>query len=211
MKTIVLSSQKSVDNEIEILIRLFENGLKSFHLRKPHYSKRKMIEYLNEIPKDFHNRIIIHSNHRLAKKYNLKGIHISSKERNLNFKNWINIRYLKRKKPFLRVSTSFSAISDLNKYIDLYDYVFLSPIFDSTSKKSYQSNFKEYNLTNAIQRSNYKVIALGGVDEENIKKAFNMGFWGCAFLSNLWNSTNPVDKFQKLKLKCEEFKYDPIL
>ena len=112
---------------------------------------------------------------------------------------------------FLRVSTSFNTTSELNEYIDLYDYVFLSPIFDSTSKKSYQSNFKEYNLTSSIQRSNYNVVALGGVDVENIKKAFNMGFWGCAFLNTLWESNNPVEKFRRLKLKCDEYKYNPII
>ena len=211
MKPIVLSSQKTVENEIQILIRFFEKGLKSFHLRKPHYSKTRMKDYLNNIPSIYHNRIVIHSHHRLAKKYNLKGIHFSSKDRKSNFKNWINIKSLKRKNPFLRVSTSFNDVSDLNKYIDLYDYVFLSPIFDSKTKNNFQSNFKEYNLTSSIQRSNYNVVALGGLDLENIKKAFNMGFWGCAFLSTLWNSENPVEKFEKLKLKCEEFKYNPII
>tara|TARA_Y100000589_G_scaffold307867_1_gene323927 strand:+ start:308 stop:943 length:636 start_codon:yes stop_codon:yes gene_type:complete len=211
MKPIVLSSQKTVENEIEILISFFEKGLKSFHLRKPHYSKTRMKDYLNKIPSVYHNRIIIHSHHRLAKKYNLKGIHFSSKDRKSDFKNWINIRVLKRKNPFLRVSTSFNSVSDLNKYIDLYDYVFLSPIFDSKTENNFQSNFKEYNLTSSIQRSNYNVVALGGLDLGNIKKAFNMGFWGCAFLSTLWNSENPIEKFEKIKLKCEEFKYNPII
>ena len=135
MKTIVLSAQKSVDNEIDIVVRLFELGLTSFHLRKPHYSKQTMKLYLDGIPSVYHNRIIIHSHHRLARKYNLKGIHLSSKERKSSFNNWLNIKSLKRKKPFLRVSTSFTTISELNKYNDLFDYVFLSPIFDSTSKK----------------------------------------------------------------------------
>ncbi|MBK22205.1 MAG: hypothetical protein CMP63_07865 [Flavobacteriales bacterium] len=211
MKTIVLSDQRSVDNEIDIVVRLFELGLTSFHLRKSHYSKQKMRNYLDKIPSVYHNRIIIHSHHKLVKKYNLKGIHLSSKDRRSSFKNWLNIKSLKRRNPFLRVSTSFTTISELNKYNDLYDYVFLSPIFDSTSKKKYQSGFKEYSLTSATQRSNYNVVALGGVDVDNIKKAFNMGFWGCGFLSTIWNSPNPADKFQQLKLKCNEFQYNPIL
>ncbi|MBI35472.1 MAG: hypothetical protein CMP67_08940 [Flavobacteriales bacterium] len=211
MKTIVLSPQKSIENETDIVVRLFELGLTSFHLRKPHYTKQKMRSYLEKIPSVYHNRIIIHSHHRLAKKYNLKGIHLSSKNRKSSFKNWLNIKSLKRKKPFLRVSTSFTSISELNTYNDLYDYVFLSPIFDSTSKKNYQSGFKEYSLTSATQRSNYNVVALGGVDFENIKKAFNMGFWGCAFLNTIWSSENPSEKFKQLKSKCNEFKYNPIL
>ena len=211
MKTIVLSAQKSVDNEIDIVKRLFELGLSSFHLRKHHYTKKRMKGYLDKIPTVYHKRIIIHSHHRLAKKYNLKGIHFSSKDRKANFKNWITIKSLKRKKPFLKISTSFISLSDLNTYNDLYDYVFLSPIFDSMSKKKYQSGFKEYSLTSSVQRSNYKIVALGGVDTVNINKVFNMGFWGCAFLSTLWESENPIEKFEELKLKCREFKYNPIV
>ena len=146
-----------------------------------------------------------------AKKYNLKGIHLSSKDRKSGLRNWLKIKSLKQKKPFLRVSTSFTAISDLNTYNDLYDYVLLSPIFDSKLKKNHQTGFKEYNLTSATQRSNYNVVALGGLDIQNIKKAFNMGFWGCAFLSTIWNSANPIETFQELKSKCKEFKYNPIL
>lgn len=210
MKTIVLSAQKPVKNEIEIVINLFEEGMTRFHLRKPHYSIKKMKAYLEKIPSEYHSRIIIHSNHKLAKKYNLKGIHFTSKDRKETLINWFKIKSLKRKNPWLRVSTSFHSISELDKYNDLYDYVFLSPIFDSISKKDYQSGFKEFSLTSATQRSNYKVIALGGVDTHNIKKAFNMGFWGCAFLGTIWTSEDPVAKFIDIKSQCKEFKNKTI-
>jgi len=210
MKTIVISSQKSVENETDIVVSLFEEGMTRFHLRKPHYSFKKMKSYLDKIPSEFHSRIIIHSHHKLAKKYNLKGIHFTSKERTDGFKNWLKIKILKRKNPWLRISTSFHAISELDKYNDLYDYVFLSPIFDSISKKDYQSGFKEFSLTSATQRSNYNVVALGGVDTHNIQNAFNMGFWGCAFLGTVWTSDNPVEKFKELKSKCKEFKNKTI-
>lgn len=210
MKTIVLSAQKPVENEIDIVINLFKEGMTRFHLRKPHYSLKKMKSYLDKIPSEFHNRIVIHSHHKLAKKYNLKGIHFTSKDPKPSFKKWLMVKGLKRKNPWLRVSTSFHSISELDKYNDLYDYVFLSPIFDSISKKDYQSGFKEFSLTSAIQRSNYNVVALGGVDTKNISKAFNMGFWGCAFLGTIWTNEDPIKKFKELRLTCKEFTYKPI-
>ena len=204
MKAIVLSAQKPVDNEIEKVIALFEKGLTRFHLRKTHYSIRRMKSYLEKIPKKYHNKIVIHSHHKLALKYNLQGIHLTSKDRKAGFLNRLRVKIIKYRKPKLTVSTSFSSISALDKFDDLYDYVFLSPIFDSISKKDYQSGFKEFRLTSAIQSSNYKVVALGGVDNKNVNKAFNMGFWGSAFLGTIWTEDSPSEKFIEIKKTCKQ-------
>lgn len=206
MKVVVLSPQNPVKKEIETLISLFEEGLSIYHLRKPHYSQKKLKSYLEKIPKEFHNRIVIHSHHKLAIKYNLKGIHLSSAERKRKLRAWFTIKSVKRKNPWITVSTSFHAISDLDSYNDLFDYVFLSPVFDSISKKDYQSGFKEFTLTSATQRSNYNVVALGGLNESNIHKAFNMGFWGCAFIGTIWTSEKPAETFKQLRSSCKSYK-----
>ena len=206
MKSIVISAQKSIEKETEIVTQLFKEGLTRFHLRKPHYSYKKMKDYLDKIPSEYHNRIIIHSNHKLAHKYNLKGIHLAVKDRDTSLRNWLRIKSIKRKNKWITVSTSFHSINELDKYNDLYDYVFLSPIFDSISKKDYQSGFKAFSLTSATQRSNYKVVALGGVDSHNIKDAFNMGFWGCGFLGTIWTNDSPIDKFIEIRDTCKAYK-----
>lgn len=206
MKVFILSPQKPVDNEINKVIDLFEEGMNTYHLRKPHYSTKKMKSYLDKIPHEFHNRIIIHSHHKLALKYNLKGIHLTSKHREASFKNWLRMKMIKRKNPWITISTSFHAISEIDIYKDIYDYVFLSPIFDSISKKDYQSGFREFSLSSATRRSNYKIVALGGVDLKKIDTAFNLGFWGCAFLGAIWNEENPVATFREIKAKSISLK-----
>lgn len=206
MKVIVLSAQKPIKNELEILVSLFEEGMNTFHLRKPHYTIKKMRAYLDKIPKEFHNRIVIHSHHKLAVKYNLKGINISSKDRKKKLRTWVKIKSLKRKNPWISVSTSFNSINELDHYNDIFDYVLLSPVFDSITSKDYQSGFKEFTLTSSVQRSNYNVVALGGVDTTKIEKAYNIGFWGCAFLGSIWTSDNPTQTLRSIKTKCKEFK-----
>jgi thiamine-phosphate pyrophosphorylase len=210
MKAIVLSAQKHVEDEIEKVITLFENGLKRFHLRKPHYTKKRMKAYLDKIPRKYHPLIVIHSHHKLALKYNLKGVHLTSKDRKSGFFKRFNLKIIKYRKPMLTVSTSFNSISDLEKFDDLYDYVFLSPIFDSISKKDYQSGFKEFRLTSAVQSSNYKIVALGGLNNENVHKVFKMGFWGSAFLGIIWSNESPLDTFIEIKKTCDLIKRKPI-
>lgn len=206
MKVIVLSPQKQVEDEIEKVIMMFEEGMNIFHLRKPHYSTSKLKSYLDKIPHEFHNRIVIHSHHKLALKYNLKGIHLTSKHRKSNFRNWLRLKTIKRKNPWVTVSTSFQSISEVELYNDLYDYVFLSPIFDSLSGQDYQSGFKEFSLSGATKRSNYKIVALGGVKLDKLEKANALGFWACGFLGSIWNQENPIEQFKLIKDKAQEIR-----
>lgn len=204
MKLIVFSPNKSISNETEWVTALFQNGLEIYHLKKPHFTSKRLSEYIQRIPKDYHNRIVIHSHHSLIKKFNLKGIHFPSKDRQNKFKTWWTIRTLSRKKrKRMTISTSFHNTTQLDLYDNKYDYVFLSPVFDSITKKEYQSGFKEFSLSNSLSHTNYKVIALGGIDFSRVDAIKRMGFYGCALLGSIWTSVNPTESFIKVREKCE--------
>jgi hypothetical protein len=81
-------------------------------------------------------------------------------------------------------------------------YAFLSPIFDSISKREYKSKFLNVKseLISAISGKN--IIALGGIDEDKIEICRARGFSGVAVLGAIWNSTNPVEKFKRIKYLC---------
>ena len=73
MQIIVISSKDKFRSEVSHVVKLFTEGLEVFHLRKPKFSLKRMEEYLDQIPEKYHNKIVIHSFHDLAKKYDLKG------------------------------------------------------------------------------------------------------------------------------------------
>ncbi len=204
MELVLISPQSSVTNEIEKVVHLFELGLEVFHLRKPHYSMDRMRKYIEKIPTQFHNRIVIHSYPKLALKYDLKGFHLTSDFRKGRFKMWAVKRFVKRKKPHLTVSTSYHRISNMDVYDPLYSYVFLSPIFDSISKKDYQSGFNEFTLKKALERTKYKVYALGGIEVSNIAKTKELGFKGCALLGGIWTGEDPIATFNESFKICKE-------
>ena len=77
MKLYVISSSKSIDNEAEIVTRLFENGLPSFHLRNHKISTTRMRNFIAQIPEKYHSRIVIHSHFNLAFSMRLQGIHLT--------------------------------------------------------------------------------------------------------------------------------------
>ena len=203
MKIIVISSvDVSSSKEIEIMKGLFEAGLQTFHLRRPNYDFQKMKEYLQRIPAEYHNRIVIHSHHKLAKKFDLKGIHLPSKIRKSRFKFWLIKRFIIAKKPHLKVSTSLHHLTHLDDFNPIFNYVFLSPIFDSISKKDYQSGFNEFTLRKGLEKTKYSVYALGGVEATNLNKVKDYGFAGAALVGSIWTAPDPVQAFKEVLEKC---------
>ena len=104
----------------------------------------------------------------------------------------------------------------LNELINLkgFNYVFLSPVFDSVSKHGYNSMFSSEEIIDFFKKNPLytKVIALGGLSMENIDTALLMGFEGAAVMGALWNCyfekrniDNTINYFIELNRKCQEF------
>ena len=203
MRLILISDSKEFDEELDILHELFEAGLENFHIRKPKMSTRSLRKYISSIDKKFHKHIVIHSHHELAAEFHIKGIHLTESHKSKNFlSTWLKLKYIAYKRGDIQVSTSFHALHSLRNYKSEYSYVFLSPIFDSISKVGYRNRFNEDTLEKAIKASQYKVIAMGGIDETKIEKIHEYGFDGFALLGGIWQSNNPVEEFKKILSKC---------
>lgn len=211
MKFLVISSSSEIENEAQIITSLFEAGLDHFHLRKHKLSTKKTKELLSAIPSHFHNRIIIHTHHNLARKFNLKGIHLTKSHLKKRFKTWLTIKLIQLKNPEIVITTSFSNIGQLfeKEHRYQYNYVFLSPIFDSLNSK-FQGGFTEHSLKSAILKTPFNVVARGGIDINAIEKSNEIGFAGIAFYSCIWKKKDPlvafnnlVERFQELKIPIE--------
>jgi len=193
MKLILISNPFNLNNEHLLLSSLFENGLEYFHLRKPDHSYEELKGYLERIPQQYHNKIVLHSHHQLANEYNVKGIHFTQK-----------IPYTKNEelnnRSGLQKSISCHTIDELKNLDQVFDYAFISPVFESISKPGYTASFQLSELKEYLINKTKKVelIALGGVKEETIPKAVDMGFDGVAVLGAMWESINPIEVFKKL-------------
>lgn len=220
MKIIVISYPKKVDNEIDIINQLFENGLENFHLRKPNYSKKQIVKFLNLIPYIYRNRIVIHSHYDLCTEYDLKGVHFTSKYYSLksDIKNFLNNNDKIDFNTIHHKSRSFHNFHNLINCKEKFNYVFLSPVFDSISKKNYNSVFSlKINLKGSLSKVIIPVMALGGVNINNIEEAKEFGFKGVGLLGTIWKNDNPVESFLKIREKCEKLKeldnkenYEPV-
>lgn len=208
MKLIVISNPIDFEGEIPVVIALFEHGLEYFHLRKPDYHESEVLAFLNAIPKEFHNRIILHNHFHLVDRFSLKGIHFSTRFPSEKFF---------RRNSIIHQSASFHTMEEIKHCNFNLDYIFLSPIFDSISKPDYGSNFDLLELENEIaevktDRTKPKIIALGGVDESRIACVRKAGFDGVAILGALWNNKFREDEivstFTKIQTNLKNSTYD---
>src|SRR4051812_14773407 len=76
---IIISSPRAVEEQRNKLLQLLENGLTTFHIRKPDWDEAALQEYLLAIPEKYHSRLVLHSHYQLALQYDLKGIHLTEK------------------------------------------------------------------------------------------------------------------------------------
>lgn len=187
---IVITNPFFIEDEIDILHSLLEEGLSLLHIRKPDFSKLEMAQFINQIKLEFRDRIVLHSHHFLSEDFGINRIHFSEKERNhlIEFSARIS-------KPCRYKSTSTHSIDDFNS-LENFDYAFLSPIFKSISKENYHPKTDLFEELKSRKNYKTKVIALGGIDAENIQKTLKNGFDDVALLGTIWKNENPLKQFK---------------
>jgi len=205
MKLILISPSERKDSELPYLLKMFELGLPAYHLRKTKFSTSELKHFIEAIPEKYHHRIVIHTHHELVMKFNLKGIYISRSHKKRKLKTWMRLRWFRLRKRKLQVSTATRSIESLLDYDSKYDYVLLSPVFDSLSG-NFQAGFTEHDLKISLKNTKYKTYARGGISINNIHKANELGFAGVALHSSIWKSKNPLEEFIKVKEKFIELK-----
>ncbi len=197
MEIMLITPHQNKDKEIEIVTQLFETGLSTLHLNKPNMSTRQMREYIAAIPEHFHNRIIVHTHHDLAFRFNLKGIHFTRHHLEREFKNWW---WFQKEKFFGRNlihTRSYHKISDVfntEKYF--FDYYLLKNVFNSITN-DFNIGYHPLRIAE-IQKMQKKLVVRGGVNLITAQKAKMFGFYGICLYSFIWKSENPVQSFVEL-------------
>ena len=198
MKLILITSPTYFVEEDKIITALFEEGLDILHLRKPDTAPIYAERLLTLIPEQYHKRIVVHENFYLKDEYKLKGIHLN----NRNPKSPTDYKG--------HTSRSCHSLEEVKEHKKNYDYVFFSPVFDSISKKDYHANYTPEEIRKAHKAGiiDKRVIALGGIDIDNIRQVKEYGFGGAAVMGALWNRFDTcmdldfdqvIEHFKKLK------------
>lgn len=172
MRLIAITTPKVTDDDASIIERLLDRGIDIIHLRKPESTIDECRKLLTKLTAEQRSKIVIHDYPELYSEFSLRGIHIN---RNITS---LPIGYNGS------TSRSCHTFEEVLRYKEECDYLFLSPIFDSISKRGYKSRFSDEVLRRASVEGliDSKVIALGGVTLDKIPYLRSLNFGGVAMM-----------------------------
>lgn len=186
---IVITNPFSIENESQIIQQLFEEGLALLHIRKLSYSEKEMRNFLLNIDAIFHSKLVLHNYHKLTEEFEINRIHFSEKELANPARFQKPCRYI--------FSTATHSMETFNDLENEFEYAFLSPVFESISKEGYGKNSTILEAIKNRTNFNSELVALGGINENNIKRALDSGFDSVALLGTIWLQDNPIQKFKQ--------------
>lgn len=157
-----------VDGEADMIVRALRSGaVDRVHLRKPSCEPQQMARLIAEIPNELYQRLSLGDCQYLAVGTAIGGVHLNS-------------RCTKAPDGFTGlISRSCHSIAETAGC----DYVFLSPVFESISKRGYRPAWTLDELDGRVDRH---VYALGGVTPERFEVVAKAGFGGAAMLGYIW-------------------------
>ena len=201
MQLILLTPPENCDHELETIISCFEHGLEKLHLRKPNFSNKDYVVYLEKIPAVWHKHIVLHGARHLYDEMGMGGIHLNSTERLQGLAPTLNNGI-----PASAVSSSFHSWQEIaDADVSVFGRLFISPLFDSISKNGYLAAISPGGITTTRAmlppNSFPQIIGLGGISAANILTLKKYGYNGAAVLGAVWQSKNPLQAYIEIAEK----------
>lgn len=194
MRLIVITAPQPVSEETDTINGLFHEGLELLHLRKPGYTLEAMRTLVEAVDPDFRHRVALHSHQRLVMEMGLGGCHFPAARRHDMVCTG------------KRLSTSCHSSDEVEELAPVYDYLFLSPVFDSISKPGYRAAFAQKTLDQLTGRHS-NLVALGGIDRFTLPGLMGRNWYGAAVLGGIWGAPSiggRLKEFQALMAATRE-------
>jgi thiamine-phosphate pyrophosphorylase len=174
---IAITQPSLLKHEASAIEALIKAGVDYVHVRKPGYVSEEVRDLLSAVPEASRPSMSVHYHHHEGQRSGVGGLHRTKGFTVTGGKGY-------------RVSASCHSVAEVQALrVADYQYVFLSPVYDSISKKGYASAFSRVSLCDFLScraTDMPAVVALGGITKDNVATVRQMGFDGAAVLGALW-------------------------
>lgn len=180
---IAITPEEIQADEATLVEMILQEGWDYVHLRHPLATIREVKGVIEAIPQRWHSKLKLHGHFELINEFNLGGVHLNHRCPAVP-KNYRG-----------KVSCSCHTMSDV-RCANGFEYVTLSPVFDSISKTNYKGMGEKFSLDD---KGGTRVLALGGITPGNAETALAMGFDGIAVLGYLFQPSGcqGIDEFSR--------------
>lgn len=199
MELIIISSPDWRENEANVINALFAAGMHLFHLRKPNSSLSALQSLLDDIEPAYRSLVVMHQHHELCDQFGLPRRHYPEAMQLQHHPAY----FADLQRQGITLSSSIHRLDSLSE-LTAFDYVFFSPVFDSISKRGYNSTLPvDFRLPERY--ASPRVIALGGVKAGNIVQVKAMNFDGIAVLGAIWDKDGcPIEEFMRIQVAIRQ-------
>ena len=202
----VLTLPHSFAGEAEQLEGLLEAGVDRLHLRKPETSALELEGLVQRLAPRWAGRLVVHGSPAMAARYGVGQVHgavafthgrgysgggsrTSAQDRGA---------FTVRRGGQPAISTSVHSWEEFAALPPSLAYAFISPLFDSISKRGYGANAALLQLPE--QALPCRAVGLGGVGAETIGEMLRRGWTGAAMLGWIWEEPGAaVRRFERIK------------
>lgn len=184
MQLVVITKEGFFAGEPRVLNNLFERGLEGLHLRKPGASDQEMRSLIKRVSPEFHQRIIIHGHPMLHAEFGLWGVHFPL----------LTLIGKSKLQHGGEVSCSAHTEAEVAAISAVVSRLFVSPIFDSISKKGYRGRTTLLHTPESVGRT-AALVALGGITPERLPVVHQHGFKAAALMGYVWEG-EPLRRFE---------------
>lgn len=188
LKIIAITPERPYGCEAEAICRMVDAGIWRVHVRRPGATDDGMRRLLERLPAEVLPQVTLHDCLGVAAEFGAGGVHLNGRnpEPPAGFGG--------------RVSRSCHTLAEAGRCTQ-EDYLFLSPLFDSISKRGYAAGFTADELQQAAAAGAIgpRLFALGGVTPERLPQVAAWGFGGAALLGYVWGDGTMKEIEKRLK------------
>ncbi|MCY6958983.1 thiamine phosphate synthase [Clostridium brassicae] len=157
----------------------------------------EMAERIKEIIKNKDVKLIINGNIEVARKLGAEGVHVG-------FESFMKEKYRFDGLIGVSVHTVKEAVMAEENGAD---YVLAGHVYETDCKKGLKPRGTDF-IKSITSKVNIPVIALGGINETNLKLVVLSGAYGIAVMSYIMSSKKPYNSTKVLKTELNKAKLD---
>ncbi|OCH23702.1 thiamine phosphate synthase [Aliivibrio sp. 1S128] len=185
---LVTDDQQDIDTLCHVVAEAIKGGVTMVQIREKHGDVRAFIERslaIKEVLKDSGVPLIINDRVDVALAVQADGVHLGQSDMPVNL-----ARQLIGSDMILGLSVENE--TQLREAQDLpVDYLGISAIFSTPTKTNIIKEWGIDGLTKAVKESKLPLVAIGGINETNIKKVADTQVDGIALVSAICHATSP--------------------
>lgn len=110
------------------------------------------------------------------------------------------------------LSRACHSLEEVETTVSLFNYVLMSPVYDSISKQGYRSGYSKDELKQAQESGviHEKVVALGGISEVNLAGNKVSWLWRCSFIRRYLEPLPYVERCRRVACSFQEAEKDCV-